>query len=84
MLVYRDGRPLAPERLTRHLNSLVVVPQRACRRSGCTTSDTARRPSGWRAGRELKVVPAMLGHATIQRTADTYAAFCRTQSAPPP
>jgi integrase len=70
VFTYRDGRPLAPDRLTRHFNLLVarsgLPPVRLHDlRHGAATLALA-------AGTDLKVVSAMLGHATIQLTADTY------------
>lgn len=70
VFTYRDGRPLAPDRLTRHFNVLVarsgLPPVRLHDlRHGTATLALA-------AGTDLKVVSAMLGHATIQLTADTY------------
>lgn len=67
---YTDGRPLAPDRLTRHFNVLVwhsgLPPIRLHDlRHGAASLALA-------AGADLKVVSAMLGHATIQLTADTY------------
>jgi integrase len=70
VFTYRDGRPLAPDRLTRHFNTMVsrsgLPPVRLHGlRHGAATLALA-------AGTELKVVSAMLGHSTIQLTADTY------------
>ncbi|HEV3173772.1 MAG TPA: site-specific integrase [Actinocrinis sp.] len=67
---YPDGRPLAPDRLTRLFAALVMAsglpPVRLHDlRHGAASLALA-------AGADLKVVCAMLGHASIQTTADTY------------
>lgn len=71
VFTYSDGRPLAPDRLTRRFAALVKVsglpPIRLHDlRHGAASLTLA-------AGADLKVVCAMLGHASIQTTADTYA-----------
>jgi integrase len=68
--MYCDGRPLAPDRLARHFAVLVrqsgLPPIRLHDlRHGAASLALA-------AGTDLKVVSAMLGHASIQLTADTY------------
>jgi integrase len=70
MFTYRDGRPVAPDRLTRMFAVLV-------RDSGLPPirlHDLRHGAAGLAlaAGGELKTVSAMLGHASIQTTADTY------------
>jgi integrase len=70
IFAYADGRPLAPDRLTRHFALLV-------RRSGLPPVRLHDLRHGaaslaLAAGADLKVVSAMLGHASIQTTADTY------------
>jgi integrase len=70
VFTYPDGRPLAPDRLTRHFAALVrgsgLPPIRL---HDLRHGAASLAPS---AGAELKVVSAMLGHASIQLTADTY------------
>lgn len=70
VFTYPDGRPLAPDRLTRRFNVLVghsgLPPIRLHDlRHGAASLMLA-------AGGDLKVVSAMLGRASIQTTADTY------------
>lgn len=70
VFTYTDGRPVAPDRLTRMFATLVhasgLPPIRLHDlRHGAATLALA-------AGGELKTVSMMLGHASIQTTADTY------------
>ena len=70
VFTYPDGRPVAPDTLTRLFAKLVTqsglppIRLHDLRHGAATLALSA--------GTELKVVSAMLGHSSIQLTADTY------------
>lgn len=70
VFTYPDGRPLAPDRLTRRFAALVTASALPPIRLHDLRHGAASLALA--AGAELKVVSAMLGHASIQTTADTY------------
>jgi integrase len=70
VFTYTDGRPIAPDRLTRLFAKLVESSALPPIRLHDLRHGAASLALS--AGTDLKVVSAMLGHASIQLTADTY------------